>query len=424
MRTFLRSVALTLCLLASSSLHAQTYTPKNIRIDGAPAADNAQLLGVVNLKPGTSLTKEQIEAALQRLGDTGFFSDLSYTVNADTLVFKVTPAAKSQMLPARYANFIWWTPQELEPLVEAKVPLFHGKLPFTGSLTDEVEAALVSLLHDKGIADATVTSMQSTEGPGGPVNAIALSVTHPQIVVGTVDLQGALPALQPKLQEVQRNLSGQDFDLQETANSIRDGVADVYQNAGYLDIATDPTTYAAPRKDQDRYIIDTATVLHQNELYRVAQIDIQPAAPLSPAEQTAATELKQGAPASAMAARIGQGLLARAYENRGYLHAAVAMKTAKDNSTHTVSYAFTVAPGEIYRLAAMDASALSPTMQREIQGSAALQPGVIVDQQFRKALLSIVVSQFGVTKSLHEGQAFDETHHTVSLTLSLDASHH
>lgn len=424
MRTLLRSLALALGLFATVALHAQTYSPKDIRIEGATGMDNAQLLGIADLKAGTTLTKEQIEAALQRLGDTGFFADLSYTVNAEALVFKVTPAASSRSLPARYANFIWWTPSELEPLVEAKVPLFHGQLPSAGTLTDQVEAALVSLLRDKGILDGTVTAIPSANGAGGSISGVTLSITHPQIVIGNVDLQGALPALKPKLADVQRNVSGQDLDIEETANSIRDSVADVYRNAGFLDITNDPTTYAPPRKDKDRYVVDTATVLHQGELYHVAQVEIQPALPLSPTEQLQATELKKGDPASVMASRIGQGLLGRAYENRGYLKASVAMKTAKDSTTHTVAYNFTVAPGSIYRLASIDASALPTDMQNQILRSAALKPGVIIDEAFTKTLLSITTSPFHSTKGLHEARKLDEVNHTVTLKLGLDAVPH
>jgi hypothetical protein len=36
----------------------------------------------------------------------------------------------------RFANFVWWQPAELEKLVEARVPLFHGELPINGSLMD------------------------------------------------------------------------------------------------------------------------------------------------------------------------------------------------------------------------------------------------------------------------------------------------
>ena len=76
---------------------AQTYTTKKIRIEGATATDTTELMRVVNLQPG-AITKEQIEAALQRLGDTGLFTDLRYKIGADELVIIVTEAKTTQEL--------------------------------------------------------------------------------------------------------------------------------------------------------------------------------------------------------------------------------------------------------------------------------------------------------------------------------------
>ena len=143
-RRFLRLFAL-LALLSGLAVFAQTYQPKVIRLEGADALDRAEVLHLVNLPQGTSLSKQQIEAAMQRLADSGLFSDLSYTVGPDALTITVKPIAGAGALPVRYSNFVWWSPGELELLVEARVPLFHGKLPLTGQL----EAALASLLVEK-----------------------------------------------------------------------------------------------------------------------------------------------------------------------------------------------------------------------------------------------------------------------------------
>ena len=85
---------------------AQTYTTKKIRIEGAAnsGTDTAELMRVVDLQPG-AITKEQIEAALQRLGDTGLFTDLRYKIGPDELIITVTEAKAAQELPIRYANF-------------------------------------------------------------------------------------------------------------------------------------------------------------------------------------------------------------------------------------------------------------------------------------------------------------------------------
>jgi hypothetical protein len=128
---------------------AQTYRPKEIRIEGADSMDKAELLQTAGFRVGVPITKEEIEAGLQRLGDTGMFTGIGYTVGPAALVVKLTPSAYAQLMPVRYINFVWWKPGELTPLIQARVPLYTGKLPQSGSLMNQVEVVLVALLREK-----------------------------------------------------------------------------------------------------------------------------------------------------------------------------------------------------------------------------------------------------------------------------------
>jgi outer membrane protein assembly factor BamA len=147
------SAALFFCVLSQAAL-AQTYTPKQILIKGADGMDTQQLIDITALKPGP-MTRQEIKAAMQRLADTGFFTDLNYTVSSDALILTLTPSSSAQFVPVRYTNFVWWTPSELTTLIQARVPLYQGKLSLKGSMLDQVEAALVAILKQKGI-DAEV----------------------------------------------------------------------------------------------------------------------------------------------------------------------------------------------------------------------------------------------------------------------------
>ncbi len=122
----LRRFAVVGLFVCALHLVAQEYQPKAIRFEGAPAEDQARLLAITGLTPGAKMTKEQIEAGLGKLADTGSFTDLSYTVNSQALVIKLGSSDDAGLLPVRFANFVWWTPEELERLVEAEVPIYHG----------------------------------------------------------------------------------------------------------------------------------------------------------------------------------------------------------------------------------------------------------------------------------------------------------
>jgi len=408
MRTFLRSLAFLAALFCALPVFGQTYTPKSIRIEGATGMDTAQLLGIANLKPGT-LTKEQIEGALQRLGDTGMFTDLSYTVNGEGLVFKLTAAVTSKTRPVRYANFVWWQPDELEKLVEARVPLFQGKLAFNGTLTDQVEAALTTLLHEKGI-DAKVEAMQGGTGT-------ILTITRPEILVGQTHVEGASPAFAAKLDGMGQSIAGQDFGIDETSRTIRQRLSDIYQDAGYLDVLNDAPTFAPPRKDMDRFLIDATVVVHPGEVYRITQIDLAAAPPLSAANLAKATEIKAGDPAGAAALRLAKGELAKAYQDRGYLDAFTSEETAKDSAAHTVAYSFHFTPGEVYHLAGVDTSALPPDVQQAFANDSKLKPGVVAGSDVRQEIVRILQEK-NLLRGVKLQSDSDRAQHTLRIVVA------
>jgi outer membrane protein assembly factor BamA len=416
-----KALAATLLLSASLFASSQTYTPKDIRIEGATGSDATELLLIADLHPGTDITKQQIEAALQRLDDTNLFSDISYTVGPSALIIKVTTSAAAKPLPVRYANFVWWQPAELEKLVEARVPIFHGELPVSGTLTDQVEAALVTILHEQKGINAKVTAVEASD------RHTALLITSPTVQLGALHLEGANASLQAKVDERIHTLGEEDFDSVTTPFSIRGSIADVYQNGGYLDVATDVPTFSAPRKDthphqQDAYIVDASTTVHPGEIFHIAKIVITPAAPLSQSEVNAAPTIKVGGIASAVAVRVADGEIANAYGDHGYRGARVTHETALDHAAHIAVYTFAIVPGEIYHLASVDSSALTPEQQAAFTNSFHTAPGAVADISLMRDI-SKAVAAMNASKTVSIAMNADNASHTVKIVLNPQTHH-
>jgi outer membrane protein assembly factor BamA len=413
MRTFSRALP-TLFLLFALPALSQTYTPKQILIKGADGMDTQQIIGITALKPG-SMTKQDIEAALQRLADTGLFNDLNYTVSSDALAVTVTPSAAAQLVPVRFTNFIWWTPSELNVLIQARVPLYQGKLSLKGSMIEQVEAALVAILKQKGI-DAEVTPIEGISG-----NSLALAISRPSIVLGNIDVQGSLPTVASKLADIKTGFAEQEFDQQVLAKSIPLNVTDLYNNAGFLDATTDPAAFATPRKGKDAYLVDASTTVHPGELYRIRQLTFNGPPPLSHADMEKATALKVSEPAGVFTIQHASDALANAYSQHGFLDAKSKQEFPKDASTHTVDVTFTVTPGEIYHLASIDASSLPPNVQAAIAKDSKLRPGVVADQEVTQEILQILAQ-----RPLMPGASLrmkkDRDHQLVTIALVLPAS--
>jgi len=410
------SRALSALLLFAPLAAAQTYTPKTIRVDAPPAVDTAEALRIAALPANAPLTKQQIEAALQRIADTGLFSDVGYTVDAAALVIKLTPSASSQLQPAHFSNFVWWQPAELESLLEARVPGYHGQLPLAGTLTDQVKAALVSLLHTKGI-DATVDAHQN----GFSADSVTLSIVSPSIVIGDLQLHNALPALLPQLKSVQHRLHGEDFDIAETTKTVQDSVNDVYRNAGYLAVDTSAPTTSAPRKDLLTYAVDLSSTITPGDIFHIATITIHAQPPLSEADLAKAANIKPGDVASPAAQRLASGEMQLAYENQGYFDAKALFTLHQDNQAHTVEYTYTFVPGDLYHFASIDTSALALDQQAAFARTFTVTPGALADAHLRAAIHQALQSLnlgFPVTPVMVP----DPSTHTLKIVLKTSAS--
>ena len=406
-----------LVLSCAGALCAQSYTPKEIRFEGAKTYAPADLLATSGFKHG-AITVKEIEAGMQRLADTGLFSGTRYEVNDQALTIMLTPIEAKQSLPLRFGNFVWWSPAELGALVHARVPLFTGRVPLDGTLTDSVKQALVALLAEKGVA-ATLDAMTSTDRAGGPLSAITLTISTPEIKIGEIHFEGASASDAARLANIRERFAGDDFDENSTPEAVVDRTKNVFRDDGYLDIAVDPPGHAdAPRASgTSRFLVDLNATVHDGELYRVTATDVRPAAPFSAGELKKLVAIKPGDPARQTDLQVAKSELASHYHHAGYLDAEAQLDMPKDTATHHVTYNFTMVPGEIYHVASIQAAGLPPDQQQKFEHSLHIAPGAIdndaVMTQLREGMMTL--RSMGFVSGMTERRSRQV--HTVEITI-------
>lgn len=424
MRRARASAVLLLIGTLARSPCAQTYNPRTIRIESTDATqhvDSSELLRITGLKQGTPLTKADIEQALQKLAGSGDFTNLTYTVDNAALTIRVTPAPALQIFPVRFVNFVWWQQDELLQVLAQRVPLFHGELPLQGNQTGQIEDALVQLLNEKGIPNARITATPSSSNPGEPMNAVALTITSPEILVGQTHFDYGVPALTEKLAAVRQQLAGRNFDLREVNTFLRDNIDEIFQNAGYLDGSCDTPVLITPRKDPAGYVVDVEAKLHPGALYRIGSIVIHPEPPTTEAELLSVLPFKTGDPASASDLRDAVTALARVYGDHAYLRARAEANLTKNLANATVAYVFSFSPGEPFHLASVDTSALPAETRQEFAALWHSEPGALIDKDFQATLrttLEKLHTHYGVSVAAKS----DLAAHTVVFVLQLRGS--
>jgi len=258
-------LAALLIYVGAPSAVAQTRILHEISFTGAADYSQADLLAVTGLKAGSSATQKQVEDAAQRLNDTGLFDEVNFTGNDKGIVYALKPAPSSAMLPVRFGNFVWWQDEEIEQTLKARVVLYReNAVPTSGNLRESISAALTAMVAEKGVAGATVASRLSSSRPGGPLNRLVFVIDSPAVLVHSLTLADASPAMQSKLVPVIRDMAGQQWDKDGSYLNIASRVGDVYHNEGFLDVAVAKQDHSAAAITLKDIELDLTATIHDS----------------------------------------------------------------------------------------------------------------------------------------------------------------
>ncbi len=177
-------------ILAFAALPAmgQKFLPKSIQFKGAPEYSDQELLAAAGLQKGMVLTYAEMNDHSKQLLDSGVFDTLSFKFDGQDLIFQLTPS--TNLLPIRLENLPLISGKDLESRLHEKVPLFHGKVPSDGALTEGVRAQLEAMLAAQGIKVPVIVTPVGDPKHHNKVAAIGFSITAIPVLVGPVHLQG------------------------------------------------------------------------------------------------------------------------------------------------------------------------------------------------------------------------------------------
>src|SRR5258706_10538049 len=157
-RDLRRAVLIVSILLAALWLPAICAAQKpthliKIEVVGNKRVTQEQIIETSQLKIGQTVDTTVVDAAAEKLLQSGLFKTLSYRLRtADdqaTVIFEVVEAAKN--LPVVFENFVWFADGEIAHAIRQDVPFFDGTAPQGGTTTNKIVAALQRLLDGKRI---------------------------------------------------------------------------------------------------------------------------------------------------------------------------------------------------------------------------------------------------------------------------------
>jgi outer membrane protein insertion porin family len=379
-----RTVCALVCLAATPA--PAQYTLKKIIFEGATAPyTQAALEATSGLKSGDHATNDTLQQAAQRLSDTGAFGDLQVTfdgaVNAMSIIFKIKPLDPSHQLTVAFDNFIWFTPEELETSLRARVPLFSPILPEAGNLQDAVQTALADMLKEKGVT-ATVTHNVFEPSPVRPVRIVAYRVKTPAIRLRSVNLSGVSPEFAAPIHEIQAKIVGKSFNDGFEDLTTAEVLLAPYLKAGYLNAHLTSRVLTPTASSPDRVNVDLVAVVDAGIPFHIGNIVWAGSPQMSSEAFAAVSPLHSGDLVTPAAIAKSIDLLAAPYRKQGYADVIVSPNPSIDTATNRVSYTFTVIPGEAYRIRTLTSFNLNPAQQSDFNRAWTLKAGDVFNSEY------------------------------------------
>lgn len=419
---FLLSVLFVSSLLAFPQNEAKTgesYKLLSIHVKGLAHLSAEQVVHASGLQLGHMAGEEDFKQALQKLGDTGMFSNLSYSYRYSNagcdLELQVTETEK--FLALELDNFVWFSDKELLDLLRTRVPLFEGELPSSGNMPEEVSQALNAILNERKIP-GQVEYLES--GPlNGPVTAYTYKVTFHSIVIRNVDFPGAATGEVPALQTAGKQVTGKDYLRSAMRAQEQFSLLPVYLARGYLK-AKFADSLPVVVQDGPQTVIDVSFPVAPGIQYKLSELEISGNHAFSAEALRKLIHLKQGEPANAVQLEEDIRAMRKLYGTKGFLMSQVRTEPSMDDAAASASYQLSVAEGDQFHMGDLKIDGLPEDAAAGIARQWQMKKGDVFDESYLVKFLSSPMADANLQRrySVVTKQQVDAESKTVSILLT------
>ncbi len=364
-------------MLLAATATAQKFQPAAIEFKGAEDFSNQELMDAAGLKLGMALSSDDVNAHAKQLMSSGMFANLEFKTDGDKLIINLTPV--TELLPVKLGNLPLEAGDALDKRLHAICPLYHGKIPSEGGLTDDVKKAMETMLAEQKIK-ATVTATPQTAAGPNAVTAMRMDIAAPPVLVGDFKEDVGSNTLDEPAQRMLAQQTGSPFDAEGTVAQVEADLRLHYLNLGYLEaeIHAKPRLPATATATDIRvpFMLSVST----GPMYRLAGVQLAPEVVVTQAEFDHQSHIHPGDIADAPHVRANWEYITRQYHNRGMMKANVNPTPTFDHDKGTVSYAVTVDPGPVYSMGKLSLENVTDELSAEMLKQWKMAAGSVFDE--------------------------------------------
>lgn len=354
-----------------------------VEFEGAKRLTHNQLLTTSGLEIGQPINVAALDAAGQRLLESGLLKKLSYrlhTVNNEaTVIFRIEEAVGLRH-PVIFDNFIWFTDEELANAVRHDVPAFDGTALDAGNMTDEIVHSLQLLLNGNKI-DGKVEYM-ATADKNGNLAAHAFLVRGIRLRICSLHFPGAQNIGEERLITASKDLLRESYSRNFTRDFAYNNLFPIYREMGQLR-ATFGLPTGTPQTTEDcKDGVDVTIPVDEGLIYSWEGVEWSGNQIYSAGELDKALQMTPGEVANGLKIDDGLAAAARLYGRKGYLQLSVKPTAVFDDAARKVSFRMEVKEGPQYHMGNLIVKGLPDNQTNYLRGKWEMLKGDVYDAAY------------------------------------------
>jgi outer membrane protein assembly factor BamA len=374
------------------------FTPRKllaIDVTGGQKFKPSDVVAATGLTIGMTAGEDEFRRAAQRLGDSGAFTDVTYSYSYSDAGAKLTLEVKDadDFVPARFDDFVGFSDDELRARIKDRLPLFDGTLPASGKLAAHVSDVLQGMLIEKHIP-GHVTYDRMVEETGGKVQAILYSVEGVSILIRKALVSGAAAPELPRLQAEVDRLRGTDYKRSALQSAGEKLLLPILHERGYVNASvaiSPPQLVTAPDDSSDdkarTSFVDVEFVVSPELQYRLAGVEWLGNKTIPTDKLNSQLRGRTGELANTVELAADLNRVRDTYGSIGYIRAVIKAVSRVDDAAGTVIYSLDVTENERFNMGELEIRGVDRTQEARIREAWKLRRGEVYDAGYLKTFL-------------------------------------
>lgn len=416
-RTIAAFLLLTLCAAA------QKYPIVDLHASGSERFKPEQIIRATHLAVDKEkeIPLEEVRAAAERLVNSGVFKEVNYRhmavpggMKVEFLLKDKTNAEATELVPARFENIVWIPENAILPELIKRVPLFDGKVPVNGTVTDEVEEALQQTLAEMNV-NVHVGSQLETKDEN-PI-AVVFATDNVEIKITKVDFNGASNAALFELRPAANPLINAEFHRSAAESFGQHQLLDVYRKAGYLQAKIGSPQVAVLENKEGTTTVSLTYPVTEGIPYKFMGIRFVGNQAIQQNQLQELVHLKPRDFANGIELDETFDRVRREYARNGYMKMTLTPQPQFDDATRNVSFNAVIKEGTLYTMGELAVVGLTKEEEKKVRQDWHLRVGDPFDVTYlRKFLGAFDPEHWGGRKFVLEQSEGDQPN-SIDVTL-------